>query len=327
MKKVYDALQSYAGWASDSLNSALRRFETEETILLVGAPRSGTTWAMGLLSLLPGYKPLFEPLNSQYPLAHLLDTGPRPIVQGSGSGSSLKRYIRWSLRGNTLGLHNGLAYSPKGIGDHLTARHLVVKSVRLQRSLAWILNNVDIRGAIVLVRHPGAVVASQVRTGVRGSRARSDRYPVSAIKRDVLAFDVPEALREKVRGIDTDVGALALAWAVDYRLALEARQASTVKYEDLLTGQEEVYPLFEAVGCPTPASLEDWVSESSPTSFRGDETSSKERLRGWIRALEPEERSRIEEVVGWFGFDDVSPDSIEYGLPSPPARTGLDGIT
>ena len=41
-------------------------FDLNDTIILAGSPRSGTTWLMEILRIIPGYTTLFEPLNPLY---------------------------------------------------------------------------------------------------------------------------------------------------------------------------------------------------------------------------------------------------------------------
>lgn len=46
---------SNMNWILDRLTSAFREFKVEDTIVVSGVPRSGTTWLMEILETLPGY--------------------------------------------------------------------------------------------------------------------------------------------------------------------------------------------------------------------------------------------------------------------------------
>jgi len=43
-----------------------KKFDIKNTLVITGSPRSGTTWLMEILRVIPGYTSLFEPLNPIY---------------------------------------------------------------------------------------------------------------------------------------------------------------------------------------------------------------------------------------------------------------------
>ena len=50
----------------DKIIFSSKKFDIKDTIVITGTPRSGTTWLMEILGVIPEYICLFEPLNPIY---------------------------------------------------------------------------------------------------------------------------------------------------------------------------------------------------------------------------------------------------------------------
>lgn len=307
----------------DRVGSSLQAVDLEDTIFLTGVPRSGSTWVMNLLATLPGHKSIFEPLHPDWwaPIRDL-DVGPRPALRPGDRHEAFRAYLEGVLAGRISGAYADYDLSPGSVWRRVNAHRLVVKSVRLTRSLPWLVSEFDLRQVFLLVRHPCAVVASQRRTGIRGHftlpEERLDRDAVIASALDALGDEAPDELVERIRGLTTEVEALSLLWAVDYALGLAgaSEEVQVLRYERLVEGgPRALQAVFEALGEEVPPAAQEAYGRPSHTA-RGDvHEGQADQQRRWAAELDREEGERIAEIVGWFGFEDVSFDEPGYSLP------------
>ena len=237
---------------------------SKEPVVVVGSPRSGTSWMMRLIAQQDGYCTIFEPLHHRWwPKAREVGFGNRPweadkqqalyleqVFRGEIGRQSIRR-PRWSeeVRGNPVSLVRGTI-------KRLRSDRLVTKFVRACRLLPWLVEAFPDCRYVYLVRDPYAVVSSQLSRGVssylneRGSpydylNASKQSEPVIAKLCDRIRTDAAQVLDEAVvRDIDSLEGCLALSWYADNLIAQEAASRSeavcTVRYEELLTDTESV---------------------------------------------------------------------------------------
>lgn len=243
---------------------------SEDPVVVVGSPRSGTTWVMRLIAKQSGYCAIFEPLHARWwPGARDAGFGNRPSTGDDRKRAYLRRIFkgeeaRQSIRrprwGQSVGANPGRLLW--GTAKRLLAGRLVVKFVSACRLLPWMVEEFPECRYVYLVRNPYAVVSSQLSRGASSyldDRARPFDYlnqaeqPASAKTElfDRIRSDAAEVLDEDtVRGIDSLEGCLTLSWYTDNLVAQRASNESeavlTVHYEDLLTGTEEQLARIQA---------------------------------------------------------------------------------
>lgn len=235
---------------------------SEDPVVVVGSPRSGTTWVMRLIAKQPGYCAIFEPLHPRWwPGARDAGFGNRPLTGDGQKRAFLRRIFKgWEARqsirrprwGQSVGGSPGRLLS--GTAKRLLAVRLVVKFVRACRLLPWMVEEFPECRYVYLVRNPYAVVSSQLSRGASSyidDRARPFDYlnaaeqPASATTElcDRIRSDAAEVLDEDtVRGSDSLEGCLTVSWYADnlvaQRAANERDAVLTVRYGDLLTDTE-----------------------------------------------------------------------------------------
>lgn len=226
--------------------------ELETTILVAGAPRSGTTWLAEMLSRLPKYKLLNEPLlihNNPSAVQHGIDW--RTFVAPGDNRPRLERYLQKVFAGR-IGLGPWWHFkSENRIGklrEHVRCPCLVVKLCRAGRMLNWITSRFPLRGTIFIIRHPCAVVSSMLERGgwpvlEPDSYAGQNRTP------EALLLELPDDLLEDygdfLRNLDTHHEILAATWCLDHYIPLvydrnERGEWHAVRYEELVLSPGEV---------------------------------------------------------------------------------------
>jgi hypothetical protein len=181
----------------------------------------------------------------------------------------------------------------------LRTRRWVVKLVRGNGILHWLGNTFPIRRPVLMIRHPCAVVASQVRLEP-WSDPGSPATPAN-----LAAF--PQ-FAEVLERLQTDEEHLAGRWCMSTHVALSSPRPHpwrTQSYEKLILDPAvELEAMFGAWGMTVPDAVLDRVRVASQTTYgdsRPDDV--RAQLSRWTTVLGPEQVRRILDVVGAFGLD------------------------
>jgi len=240
-----------------------KKINMEDTILIVGSPRSGTTWLMEILATLPNYTYTFEPLNPIWsPSSFEVGFGSRTYLQKDSNWQEGEEYLQnvftgqiaeFPVKGSiTVSLLHG--FSIKNSMNRFLSKKLIVKSVNMNRMLPWIAEKFQLRRIFFIIRHPCAVVASQLKTGLCGYRNSSPPYKdIFPTHKDIL----DEA--SNINGLDSTVynmlekiksreEILAASWCLDNLIPLSQKTPypwSTVIYEKFVKeGKEQINKIF-----------------------------------------------------------------------------------
>lgn len=158
----------------------------QHPIIVVGSPRSGTTWVGDVLSADPDIHQNYEPFNrvSEQPLGghrwpfqtaivpYASATEPAPNYLAATSRLINQRipasYFGRPLAGTLLSGHRSIGEWAAPVGEavshHLHRQRLLIKDPLATLMLPWLVANFNMR-AIYIYRHPGGVVAGVKRMG------------------------------------------------------------------------------------------------------------------------------------------------------------------
>lgn len=268
-----------------------RRYLIENTIAVASTGRGGSTWLAEIVNTLPGYHMLWEPLH--------LDNNPACVDHGfmwqnyisPGEEAPAERaYLESILTGAELstGTLSSLSLQPKRL---LRPRGFTVKFVNANMILGWMLDQFPIR-AVLMVRHPCAVVASQLaHSGWDGLTKEILTIPDGLFRDHPHLADVFESLREPEE-------VLAFEWAVNTYVPLSYPQPYPwflTTYEWLVEeGSEEVDRLFAYLGEPVPAAAYDHLRKASATVASDSNLSAgRDLLTGWKKRLTPQQIANV----------------------------------
>ena len=219
------ALKSLGPWPA--IRALFRRYDLKSTIVISGCPRSGTTWVAEVLSSLPAASILYEPLYLRAePILQELGLRWRTYIAPEEDRPEIESYMRDVLSGRVL---NPWTLSRADKNKVAGTQIWVVKFVRANLLLEWLVPQFPIMPPLVIIRHPCAVVSSQLRMGSWNHVAAPvecpeffSRYPQFAPVRDRLKY------------LDEF---LALAWCLDYYTIIKIPLPSPwllVPYEELV---------------------------------------------------------------------------------------------
>jgi hypothetical protein len=291
-------------------------FKASDTILVTGAQRSGTTWLGEMLSASKDYCMLFEPT---------VVWNQKKVVKGAdwadhiGVGSDWyegKELFGKLFEGRGIHAHAFVYNSPAAL---MRSKSLVIKSSDANRLLPWLSTNFEIKGMILIIRHPCAVVASMK----KNMKNLPMKVPIRCQR--FVAENLPH-LASYVKGLNTVEEILAARWCWDHYVPLKYPKRDSwieVSYEKLvLSGREELSRIYFALDLSDHEEAFDRLTLSSLTargwSVNHGCASALERLSNWKSKLDKKQVKRILSVLEVFGIsgfsDEVVPDFGKIGI-------------
>jgi len=231
-------------------------------LVVAGSGRSGTTWVLDAVAQANGLRTIFEPLHPlpilevcpfayRYVPADSEPPGLQELMERFADGSFHSIWSDYRVRTDRLRPDLGTFCSRKKLtrfyrrwkklyskyqGYHETLRypHVITKFIRANLMLGWIRKNFDAR-IVLLLRHPGAVVESQLRLG------GDDWDPYDILKRyrndDALMSAYGELYVRLLQRELSPAQALTAAWCIQNQMPLreaESNGVMVVHYESLL---------------------------------------------------------------------------------------------
>ena len=182
----------------------------------------------------------------------------------------------------------------------LRNEYWIVKFVRANRLLRWMTEKFPIRTPILLIRHPCAVVASQMH--------HPSWSPITSTDADSRFLAAYPWVSDILTDIRTWEEALAATWCMDYFAPLSTPKPHPwilVTYEKLVrNGEEEIQRIFDALELEIPKSAVKSLRAPSK-SVREDSSilMGEDPLAAWTKRLSKEQAKRILRLVSAFGLD------------------------
>lgn len=313
----------------DEIINTRKQFNISDTILIVGSPRSGTTWLLELLGKIPSYRLIFEPLNpTWYPESIRMGFKSRTYRSIDSNWLEGEEYLKRIFTGKVTSSKKGPSYinSPKYLFFSLIANKLCIKEVRMNRLLPWIAKRFELKKIFLIIRHPCAVVSSQLKTGYTAYHPTSPPYKDIIPSLEDILNEVSEIdglnpnVYNKLKFLKTPDELLAAAWCLDNYVPLYKQKQygwKIVFYEKLYQEQEmELRNIFNVIGFKNiPKSVIANLKEPSYVTRKNEWKtiqSKDKQLTKWKESLSEKQISRILKVVSYFDMDfytnDIEPD-------------------
>lgn len=291
-KVLFKALSYYGRWQA-------RTYDIKNTIVMTGSTRSGTTWMGEILNAIPRSCVLLEPLNlNRVPEARAAGLNWRTYIAPGENRPKVERFIGKVLTGQVLNPFTTTYLSP---ADILKNQQWIIKFCRANRLLRWMTEKFPIRTPVLLMRHPCAVVASQMRFLDR------PLFPKSSVVDDQFLADYPQFL-SVLDSIETPEEVLAMNWCADYYVPLSSPQPHPwilVTYENMVKRAErEFQRIFNVWGMEVPNGvLQRLAIPSRSVRKNSPILTGEDRLAEWKKFLTKEQVQRVLNVLSAFGLD------------------------
>ncbi len=285
-----------------------KRFNSKKVYIISSSPRSGSTWLGDLcLSVMPNACTLFEPLQLNHvPQAKDAGFEWRTFKEPEEIWKEGVQFLNQVFSGQIVNKWTSREIRFK---DALNAKSLIVKFVRANRLLPWICNNFDIPPPILLLRHPCAVIASQL---------QSDDWKNSKRPEIPTYLNSFPAFKRIIQNTTTVEENLACLWALDQLPALLYKNPHPwliVTYEELF--KDSLSTLKKIMNA--------WEIEADYHSVKAEKPSSVvystgiSGIDGWRKNLSEKQVANILRTVRAFGINfyntKLEPDySILYSI-------------
>jgi len=297
----------------DGLTRQIAACNIRDTIVVAGAPRSGTTWLAEVLRALPSYKFVNEPLLlSNYEAAQKAGFAWRTHLAPNENAPQAKYFFEDVLSGRVP--HGPLWHyqADSSVGrllEQITHRKLIVKFCRAGRLLHWLLGEFEVRGAVLIVRHPCAVIASQLEHGGWDpDQLVHDIDSEEALGQ--MSGDVRLHFADVLDGISTRLELMTATWCLDYYIPLieyaeYGHPWELVTYERLvLDGEGEMNRVLLALDAEMTDAVQEQLTVASEYASDDLKTSdSRNQLAKWRSRLSGQQIDRILDIVSAFGLD------------------------
>jgi hypothetical protein len=214
---------------------------------------------MEILANIPIYTQLFEPLNPIFfKQPRKLGLHSRIYLFENTEWPEGEEYFNQIFSGKLIGLQSLYELKPKQIMNLFLGKKLIVKCIRANRILPWIIKRFQLKKTIFIIRHPCAVIASQLKTGWCGYHKSSKPYlNIIPDKKTVLdeaaKIDLIQPnLLNKLKKIESKEEILATIWCLDNLIPLSYRKPHTwmtIVYEKLVKqGKQEIIKILNGLG-------------------------------------------------------------------------------
>ncbi|PEN06502.1 hypothetical protein CRI93_09475 [Longimonas halophila] len=297
-----------------SLATQFALCDVEDTIVVSGAPRSGTTWLAELLRELPSYKMLNEPLNisSSALTKDIEGVQWRTYLEKGTSFPELHTALYRALTGDVDALWMWRFHSDRPslmLYEHLSHQKLVVKIIRASRMLGWLSDSFPVRAIVHTFRHPCAVVASQMNYKAVWSKASP---PSAREMRDELGAGLPDKIWKEIQPatqyMRTAAGTLALVWAIDALCVLQYpvhRPFVVTTYEDLLLDtKREVKRILDLINELVPQNMLERFEVPSHSASQSLETGNvSKQLVKWKDILSTDQIDEVLTITQQVGIE------------------------
>jgi len=290
-------------------------------MVIAGVPRAGTTWVLELFRHLPGYKALNEPLMYEEARQEH-GFGWHKYVAPSECAPEQRRYLRTVLTGQ-MGISPAWFFEadarPAQLIEHAARDKLVVKFCRLNRMLRWFADQFAVRGIVLVVRHPCAVVASMLRHGawdedkLHGSSRRAQ-----ALHGGTLPASLRDPFGPVLDRLSIRIGVLATHWCLDHYVPLvhhapdENYPWVLAPYERLVTqGRDDLARITDALGVEMPDAMRAQLDEPSSSVEDPVRPDVQRQLSKWRRHLSDHQADRILDIVDTVGLSSLYDEALE----------------
>jgi hypothetical protein len=292
-------------------------------------PRGGSTWLMTILSRIPGSITIDEPVNvmQNYPELNAVGFCPNPHIPEDADWPEAEAFFVKLFNREIKSIRSlGLYLQNPDLSRLSMCRYFIYKDCSSNMILPWLTKRFEIN-PIYILRHPCAVVASQLRYGNFWDYIKAD--PRAHLPDTRCKFqDIYGLYSDIISRIRTPVERLATEWslynAIPIRHPRNNQQWITVSYEELYSNPDaELERIFSRIGVPMPDGLPDSVRTPSASSLGGSHSDifSGQQLSSWQRKLSKEEIKSILAITKEFQLDvyddSPMPDLARIYSPNP----------
>jgi hypothetical protein len=275
------------------------KFNYENTILLVGSGRSGTTWLAEIINYDNKYRFLFEPFHTKQ-VDIVKNFSQRQYLRANNQSVQFTKPIKAVLSGYVY-----CEWVERGKSKPKTNK-ILIKDVSSHLFLKWIKEHCSQIPIIFLMRHPCAVAASRIRLPGWFSHDLEEYLNQPELMEDFLA-----PFKDHIQNAQTEFEKIIFVWCIENYIPLKQLQPDDlyiIFYENFCIDVEgEIAKLFAFLGddyCPKEV-LEIAKLPSSFAVKHSAIVTGKSLTENWKKHITDEQLERAIEILALFGLDHI----------------------
>ena len=286
----------------------LRTFKNlkgQNQFLIFSDPRGGSTWLAEILESIPGTAIVWEPLNIKYvkPFSDL-NFGWRQYIPENESWHEAYLVFNKVLTGKII---NEWTMLKTDVQSYINASQFIIKFCRGNMLLPWLINQFIFRfSPVYLLRHPFAVVSSQLKQG-------GWDYPVKQFTiPDIPYNDIFLKHKKFLNSLSSKDEILTAYWCLSNQVPLNHKKNNigwiTVFYENLLLDPDaEIKRIFSRWNLELPDGIQKKYRVKSSTTVDSTKLQDPyEQLGRWQKDLKSVQLDRMIRVLDYFQINQYS---------------------
>ena len=269
--------------------------DLDNSIVVAGTARSGTTWLGNLIASQVPCRILFEPFHPElvpeYRGFHYFQYM-RPGTENPKFQGFAQKVFTGEIRNRWIDRQNERIFS------HVR----LVKEIRANLALKWLHDHFPEVPIVLIIRHPCAVVCSRMELGWA-----TDLDIKPLLSQPELIEDHLSPYMDLIKNAKTTEEKHTIIWCVSNLVPLKQFNAGEVKivyYENLCTQPENELPdLFEFIGQTYTRSVMDIINQPSQTTkVTSAVVRGIDKIEGWKEKLRPSQIESVLRMVEAFGM-------------------------
>lgn len=278
-----------------------KNFNPADQFVIFSDPRGGSTWLTEMIHTIPSTAIIWEPLHiHEVKVVNKLGFGWRQYIPEEQKWPEASKVINKILSGRLI---NEWTMLNTTIKDYYQAKQLIIKICRGNMLLPWITNQINFTfPPIYLVRHPFAVVVSQLKQG--GWNYQFQKFDIP----DIPFNDVYKEHEIFLNSLKTNEEILTAYWCLTNQIPLNHERNNqkwvTLYYEELITNPlREIMRIFERWHMDIPQRIELVFRKKSSTSLGSSRVDSPDiQLSRWKNELNPKQIKKMSGVLDYFNI-------------------------
>ncbi|ARN76531.1 hypothetical protein BST97_00105 [Nonlabens spongiae] len=285
------------------------RFDKDLNFLLFADPRGGSTWFSECLVSILNKPLIWEPLHlKRVEELKPLKFGWRQYVGEDCSEIEIKNFFSKLFEGR---LKSDWLYNHTSLWKLYTSNSAIFKFCRGNQLLPYLVEVFDLKyKPIYFIRHPFAVVASQLKQG--GWSNTSTGFSSNEIDHDPLK----RRHREFLLSLTTKEEVLTANWCIVNKVPLEHKLNNikwiTITYEEFLQDPEKTFRRIQKEWNKNLDTTKVDFNKNSVTSIEEVTTESKLQLAKWKNQLSELQIWRMLKVLRYFDIEIYSEDALPH---------------
>ena len=270
-------------------------YDINNTILISGTARSGTTFISDLINYKNEYRLIFEPFNPQkvkicnnFKIKQYI----RPNCKDTKYFEPTKLILSGRIRNYWIDHQNKLFVSDKRI----------VKDIRTNLMLKWISNNFSNMPIILIIRHPCAVAHSKIKMGWKA-------HLEQILYQQNLINDYLSEYLDGIKSIKSNFEQHILIWCIENCIPLKQFKKDEifiVFYEELcLNPKNEIDLLFKYIN--KKYDIDIFKKMKKPSTMSQDNTviDGENLINKWKKNISKEQIKKALEILNLFNLDKI----------------------